>query len=200
MPCISSVTRQTSALEASQQSEADVQSLYQSLFAAVPGACIFTSISENPQSDVTLTGRPKSDSPDHVNDLYSGTPDEALAQVYDQSKFTDGASSNTLDNTPALVNLFSDRQPDCVYDGVSDDASVPILSENATDTNHDHIPAPLTALHQADYEQMNEEELLKEAEKLFYALKISDSEVDAIRNATVDQHSCAAWTEQHRDV
>ena len=58
MPCSSSVTRQTSALEASQQSEADDQSLYQSLFAAVPGACIFTSISKDPQSDVALTGRP----------------------------------------------------------------------------------------------------------------------------------------------
>ena len=39
---------------------------------------------------------------------------------------------------------------------------------------------------------------LKEAEKLFYALKISDVEVDAIRNATVDQHSCATWTEQRQ--
>jgi len=48
---------------------------------------------------------------------------------------------------------------------------------------------------------MNDEELLKEAEKLFYALKISDAEVDAIRNATVDQHSCAAWPpSSDRDV
>jgi len=69
VPCSSSVTRQISGLEVSQQAEADVQSLYQSLFAIVPGACNFTSISEDPQSDVTLTGRPQNDSPDYVNDL-----------------------------------------------------------------------------------------------------------------------------------
>ena len=55
-------------------------------------------------------------------------------------------------------------------------------------------------MHQADYKQMNDEELLKEAEKLFYALRISDAEVDAIRNATVDQHGCAAWTEQQTET
>jgi len=60
-----------------------------------------------------------------------------LVQVHDQSEFTDG---DTLDNTPALVIPFSDRQSDCAYDGVLDDASVPILSENATDRSHDHIP------------------------------------------------------------
>ena len=56
----------------------------------------------------------------------SGTPDEALVQVHNQSEF---ASSSTLDNTPALVIPFSDREPDCFYDGVSDDASVPILNK-----------------------------------------------------------------------
>ena len=187
-----------SGLEVSRQSEADVQSLYQSLFAAVPGACIFTSISEEPESDVTLTGRPQSNSPDHVNDLSSGTPDEASVQVHDQGDFTDGALCSALDNTPALVIPLSHGQPDCVYDGISDDASVPVLGDNATDTSHDHIPSPLTALHQANYEQMNDEELLKEAEKLFYTLNISDAEVHAIRNATIDQHNCAAWTEQRQ--
>ena len=95
-----------------------------------------------------------------------------MVQVHDQGDFTDGASCSTLDNTPARIP-FGDRKPDCVYDGISDHASVPVLSENATDTSHDHIPAPLIALHQSDYEQINDE-------KLFYALKISDVKVDAI--------------------
>ena len=32
----------------------------------------------------------------------------------------------------------------------------------------------MTTLHKADYEQMNDEELFKEAERLFYVFKISD--------------------------
>ena len=122
----------------------------------------------DPQLDVTLTaGRPQSDSPDHANDLSTGSP---LIQVHNQGDFTDGASCSTLDNTPALIP-FGDRQPDFVYDGVSDDAPVPVLSENATDTSHDHIPALLTALHQSDYEQMNDEELFERSRKAVLCIK-----------------------------
>jgi len=45
---------------------------------------------------------------------------------------------------------------------------------------------------------MNEQELYKEAEKLFCAMTISDSEFSAVKEATVDQSDCAAWKEQRK--
>jgi len=60
-----------------------------------------------------------------------------------------------------------------------------------------NVPASLTALYQADYELMNDDELTTEAERLFCELTISDSDVRLIKEATVAQHNCVAWTEQH---
>ena len=45
---------------------------------------------------------------------------------------------------------------------------------------------------------MNEQELSKEAEKLFCAMTISDSEVSAVKETTIDQSDCAGWKEQRK--
>lgn len=53
------------------------------------------------------------------------------------------------------------------------------------------IPAPLTALYCERYNEMNVEELKKEAESLFYTMSISMGDAEAIQKATIMQHSCA---------
>ena len=61
-----------------------------------------------------------------------------------------------------------------------------------------NVPALLTALYQADYEIMKDTELLTEADGLFCEMTITDSEVSAIKEATVAQHDCVAWREQRK--
>ena len=39
---------------------------------------------------------------------------------------------------------------------------------------------------------------MTKSEKLFCAMTISDSEVSAVKEATVDQSDCAAWKEQRK--
>ena len=58
------------------------------------------------------------------------------------------------------------------------------------------IPAPLTALYCERYNEMNVEELEKEAESLLYTMSISMRDAEAIQKATIMQHSCAQWREQ----
>ena len=58
------------------------------------------------------------------------------------------------------------------------------------------IPAPLTALYCERYNEMNVEELEKEAESLFYIMSISMRDAEAIQKATIMQHCCAQWREQ----
>jgi len=60
--------------------------------------------------------------------------------------------------------------------------------------NDSLMPAPLTALYQAEYEQMDNEGQLR----LFFEISISNIEADAIKNATVAQHDCAEW-KHHRN-
>ncbi|XP_065919203.1 uncharacterized protein [Dysidea avara] len=186
VPCSSAATSQSSGLQILQQPEADVCSLYQALQVVVPGACIFTSISEESEVDVNstttaVTCRPQPDDAsvtmatvsdrqcDHVNDLSSGTPDDGSVPVL-------------------MVNSTGDE--------VAEDQAEHV--GNSGSSNEDLMPAPLTALHQAEYEQMDDEELLKEAERLFCEMSISNIEADAIRDATVAQHDCVAWT-QHQN-
>ena len=217
--------------------------MYQALQEVVPGACIFTSISEESGVDVdsatiAVTHRQQPDVTSlttatvthHVDDLSSGTPDNGSVPLLmagsevaeDQAEDTGNSESSSNDIPAPLTALYepddvcvatvtaTDKQCDDLSSSTLENGSVPVLmahnvvaEDQAEDTGNtrsssDDMPAPLTALYQAEYEQMDNEQLLKEAEKLFFKMNISDIEANAIRDATVAQHNCAEWT-QHRN-
>ena len=158
-------TNQHSGLEMFQQSETDIHNLYQALHIAVPGACIFTSVSvPSSESELdpnipTVRVRPETQ-PDPSNDLLIDALDDASAVTTTLVNQPDSVLIDTLDDASVLV---SGSQPDPVND-VPDNASGPSWMANnpgnnvAEDSgNYDcNIPAPLTALYQSDYELMND--------------------------------------------
>ena len=58
------------------------------------------------------------------------------------------------------------------------------VADNADNDPDNVIPAPLTALHQEKYEYLDDE-LKKEAEKIFCTMTISDRETNVIKKATI---------------
>ena len=71
-----------------------------------------------------------------------------------------------------------------------------MAEDSETSTNSVAIPAPLTTLHKDMYYNMANDELEKEAEKLFCSLSISEKEAEALVNATIMQQASAQWREQ----
>ena len=203
----STATSQLSGLEMCQLSDTDTQNLYQALHVVVPGACIFTSVSvpsSEPELDSNMPG------------IQSGPDDNLLiddvsvctATVTDQPDVLDVSvlTATVVTDLPdvpdiasTLAATISGSQPDDVppvTDLTASSSGNDITGDyGSTDSN---IPAPLTALYQAGYELMNDEELATEAERLFCEMTISDSDFGVIKEATVAQNNCAAWTEQRK--
>ena len=71
-----------------------------------------------------------------------------------------------------------------------------VAEDSETSTNSVAIPAPLLALHKDMYYNMANDELEKEAEKLFCSLSISEKEAEALVNATIMHQASAQWKEQ----
>ena len=71
-----------------------------------------------------------------------------------------------------------------------------VAEDSETSTNSVAIPAPLTTLHKDMYYNMANDELEKEAEKLFCSLSISEKEAEALVSATIMQQASAQWREQ----
>jgi len=98
---------------------------------------------------------------------------------------------DTLDNASADASDVSGNAfgPRWMANNPSSD-----VTEDSGDSDC-NVPASLTALY---HELMNDTKLLTNPEGLFCEMTISDSEVSAIKEATVAQHDCVAWKEQRK--
>lgn len=174
---LSSTSRpSTSQSWVAQQSKVNVNSLYQELHAFIPGACIFTSIpvpSAEPKSDVVATAMA----------TVSNTPAPREYQLDVSQDAPNDKSSSVLTVTDNASNEMAEYQ-------------TPIADDNADNDPDNVIPAPLTALHQEKYECLNNDELKKEAEKIFSIMTISDRETNVIKKATITQNNSVVWREQ----
>ena len=59
------------------------------------------------------------------------------------------------------------------------------LAPKTVESEVDVIPTPLTSLYYEHYQHMNDHQLKKEAERVFYSMKISDREATAIERASI---------------
>ena len=207
-----------------QQHDVNADSLYQALYQILPGACIFTSVplpelesgpatatlsTEPNPPDQSLTVAATRNEPDLVN---SDVPIIA-AQSLDTEVTNTGNEVETDENqaesscsepnqscivtiTDTISAVCTTLTPETVESeiaSVTTDAE--ILTEDVNQTV-DVIPAPLTSLYHERYQQMSDHQLKKEAERVFYGMKISDGEAVAIEKATVAQHSSVQWRDQ----
>ena len=176
-----------------QQSEVNVDNFYQALHAIITGACIFTSVpvpSAEPESDVVIT----------TAATVSCTPAPTEYQPHVRDALSEESASvltvadNEADECQILVADNAECQTPVVDTANNEVADYQI--PGADNADNEPIPAPLTALHQEKYEYLNNDELKKEAEKVFCTMTISDREANEIKKATITQHDSVLWREQ----
>ena len=112
-----------------QQSETDIHNLYQALHIAVPGACIFTSVSvPSSESELdpnipTVRVRPETQ-PDPSNDLLIDALDDAAAVTTTLINQPDSVLIDTLDDASAVAAILVDQLDSMLIDALDDASAV----------------------------------------------------------------------------
>ena len=101
--------------------------------------------------------------------------------------------TQTTDNMSAVCSALAPETVESEIASVTTDAEN--LTEDVSQTA-DVIPAPLTSLYHEHYQHMDDHQLKKEAERVFYGMKISVREATAIERATIAQHNSVQWRDQ----
>ena len=182
-----------------------MDSLYQELHAVILSACIFTSVPVSfaePESDVVATATPTvSGTPapsEYQLDVSRDAPNDGSSSVL---TVADNASNEMAEyQTPIADNIDSEmaEYQTAIADNVDSEMAEyqTAIADNVDNDPDNVIPAPLTALHQEKYEYFNNDELKKEAEKVFCTMTISDRETSIIKKATITQNDSVVWREQ----
>ena len=159
----------------------------------VPSKATVASTPSEVPSEATVTSAPS-------KATITSTPSEATVtstpfEVPSKATITSTPSKATVASTPSEVPSEA-----TVTSTPSEMTVTSMPSEVAeyseTSANSVTIPAPLTALHKDLYYNMANDELEKEAEKLFCDLSISEQEAEALVDATIMQQASAQWREQ----
>ena len=131
--------------------------------------------------DQSLTTAATRSEPDLVN---SDVPITAATQ----KSATDSEVTNTGNEVETDKNQAeSSYNQSCTVTQTTDTMSA-VCSASTPETVEseiDVIPTPLTSLYHEHYQHMNDHQLKKEAERVFYSKKISNREATAIERATV---------------
>ena len=224
-------TSQASSTEHTQkdkQRSINTDNFYQALYAAIPTACIFTSV-PLPESDsvthnvTTITTSRPSDS--LTNQMTDTVVENQMTDTVVEDQMTDTVVENQMTNTvvenqmtdtvvenqmtnTVVENQMTDtvvenQMTDTVVENQMTEANNLAVENQVTDQVRDAspisnaIPAPLTTTLYCDrYNRMNNEELEKESERVFYTMSISVKDAETIQRATIMQQSCEQWREQ----
>ena len=179
-------TSQTSSTEHTQkdqQHSINTDNFYQALYAAIPTACIFTSVPLPESNSVTH----------NVTTITTSRPSDSLTnQMTDttvESQMTDTTVENQMTDT-TVENQVAEANNSAVENQMTDQVRDPSPISNV-------IPAPLTTTLYCDrYNHMNNEELEKESERVFCTMSISVRDAETIQRATIMQQSCEQWRKQ----
>ena len=193
-----------------QQCSINTDNFYQALYAAIPTACIFTSV-PLPESDsvthnvTTITTSRPSDS--LTNQMTDTVVENQMTDTVVENQMTDTVVKNQMTDT-VVENQMTDtvvekQMTDTVVENQMTEANNLAVENQVTDQVRDAspisnaIPAPLTTTLYCDrYNRMNNEELEKESERVFYTMSISVKDAETIQRATIMQQSCEQWREQ----
>ena len=197
-----------------QRLASNADNLYQALYAVVPSACIFTSVPIPEQeliNEATVTSTPSESTVTSIpseltvtstpsESTVTSTQSESITSTPSESTVTNTSSQSTVTSTPSESTVTNTSSQSTVTSIPSEAivTSMPseVAEDSETSTNSVAIPAPLTTLHKDMYYNMANDELEKEAEKLFCSLSISEKEAEALVNATIMQQASAQWREQ----
>ena len=175
-----------------QQHSINTDNFYQALYAAIPTACIFTSVPLPESNSVThnvttiTTSRP-SDS--LTNQMTDTTVESQMTNITVENQMTDTTVENQMTDT-TVESQVAEANNSAVENQMTDQVRDPSPISNV-------IPAPLTTTLYCDrYNHMNNEELEKESERVFCTMSISVRDAETIQRATIMQQSCEQWRKQ----
>ena len=132
----------------------------------------------------------------------TSTPSKATITIIpSEATVTSTPSEATVTSTPSKATVASTPSEvlsEATVTSTPSEMTVTSMPSEYSETsaNFVTIPAPLTALHKDLYYNMANDELEKEAEKLFCDLSISEQEAEALVDAIIMQQASAQWREQ----
>ena len=119
-----------------------------------------------------------------------------------ETQITDTVAETQITDAEAETQMTNAVAETQMTDAEAETQMTDTAVENQTTNDQayvisDVIPVPLTTtLYCEHYNQMNSEELEKEAERVFCSMSISVRDAETIQRATIMQQSCAQWREQ----
>ena len=120
------------------------------------------------------------------NQMTDTTVENQMTDTTVENQMTDTTVENQMTDTTVENQMTDTTVENRITDQVRDASPISNV-----------IPAPLTTTLYCDrYNQMNNEELKKESERVFYTMSISVRDAETIQGATIMQQSCEQWREQ----